>query len=107
MSQRFCSQALTIKRGSARQGETAFLKYKANPLSNGHARKLDQFIPERLVRPHQHLVGSDRLIEILLALAVLLEDFPPSGRDENAMVVTECLAAFSKYAGIGRFDKRR
>src|SRR5215469_12848456 len=99
MSQRSCGQALTIKRGSARQGETAFLKHKANPLSNRHARKLDQFIPEPLVGLGQQLAGSDRLIEILLALAVLLEDFPPSGRDENATVVTECLRGLLEMRG--------
>lgn len=64
---------------STRQGETALLKHKTNALSNGDARKLDQFIPERFVGFHQRLVGSDRFVEILLALAVLLEDFPPGG----------------------------
>ena len=64
-------------------------QHEANPLFNRGSREFDWLISQFLVYGGERIIGADGFLEILLALAILLEYFSPRRRDEDGAVVDE------------------
>src|SRR4051812_5592446 len=79
-------------------------QHEANSFFDTRAGKLDKFIPVAIVGFHQGFVGTDRFIEILLALTILCEDLSPGRSDEDSRVVAESL---NRFLNVFRNGQRR
>lgn len=75
------------------------MEHELNTFFHRSTGKFDQLVTVLRVDRHHGIVGASSFFEVLLAFAVLLEDFLPGRRDEDAMIVAKVLGSVLQVSG--------